>query len=143
MTTHVGPMAKSWYQAKDLDTGYVKTLGYLPAAHGLTIAQNDIIQMVKVPVGAVVVDGALLTGAWTTSVTADVGDGDTEDLYISAADVSAASCTNFFESVGLAGVPKTYSAEDTIDVKLEGANPTDAIAMTLIVGYLTGFDTTP
>lgn len=143
MTTHVAPQAKDWYQAKETDTGYQKVVGYLPSTHGLTIAQNDIIQMLKVPIGAVVVDGALLTGAWGTSVTADVGDGNTEDLYISAADVSAASSTSFFESTGLAGVPYTYTVADTIDVKLEGANPTDAVAMALIAGYLTGCDITP
>lgn len=143
MTTHVAAQAKGWVSAKETDTAYQKVIGYLPAAHGLTIAQNDIIQMVKVPIGAIVADGALLMGAWGGSVTADVGDENTEDLYISAADVSSASCTNFFESTGLAGVPYTYLVADTIDVKLEGANPTDAIAMALIVGYLTGVDITP
>lgn len=142
MTTHVAPQAKAWIQARDSDVIYHKVIGYCPSTHGFTLAQNDIIQMVKVPLGAIVTDVTLLTGALGTSVTADVGDGDTEDLYISAVDVSAASCTRL-ESVGLAGVPKVYAAEDTIDIKLEAANPDESIAFALIVGYVTGVDITP
>lgn len=142
MTTHVAPQAKDWYQAKESDTGYQKVIGYLPAGHGLTLAQNDIIQMVKVPIGAIVTDVTLLTGILGSGVTADVGDGNTEDLYISAADVAAASITHM-ESLGLAGIPYTYSAADTIDVKLEGANPADDVAIALIVGYINGVDITP
>ena len=70
------------------------------------------------------------------------GDGTTEDLYISAANVAAASITHY-ESVGNAGVPKQYTVADTIDVKLEAANPADNIAIALIVGYVVGVDITP
>jgi hypothetical protein len=143
MTTHVAPQAKDWVQAIETDARYQKQIGYMPAAHGLTLAQNDIIQMVKVPIGAIVTDGFLLTGALGGSVTADVGDGNTEDLYISAVSVASASCTAIFESTGTAGVPYTYTVADTIDVKLEGANPSDSVAFALIVGYLTGVDITP
>jgi hypothetical protein len=143
MTTHVGPQAKDWVSAIETDDRYVKQVGYMPASHGLTLAENDIIQMVKVPIGAIVVDGFLLTGALGAGVTADVGDGNTEDLYISAKDVSAASICTIFESTGTAGVPYVYTAADTIDIKLEGANPEDAIAFALIIGYMTGVDITP
>ena len=142
MTTHYSPQAKSWGPTKESDVGYHKVIGYLPATHGLTLAQNDIIEMVKVPIGAIVTDVLLITGILGTSVTADVGDGTTEDLYISAANVAAASTTHM-ESVGLAGVPKQYTVADTIDVKLEAANPADNIAIALIVGYVTGVDITP
>ncbi len=142
MTTHVAPQAKSWYPTKESDVGYHKVIGYCPSTHGFTLVQNDIIQMVKVPIGAIVTDVTLLTGALGTSVTADVGDGNTEDLYISAAAVAAASITHM-ESVGLAGVPYTYLAADTIDVKLEAANPAEEIAFALIVGYVVGVDITP
>lgn len=143
MTTHVSPQAKNWSPAPESDVGYHKVIGYLPAAHGLTLAQNDIIQMVKVPAGAIVTDVTLITGDLGTSITADVGDGDTEDLYISAGDVATAAAVIHMESAGLAGVPKVYSAADTIDVKLEGGNPADNVAIALIVGYVTGVDITP
>ncbi len=142
MTTHVSPQAKDWSPAWESDVGYHKVIGYLPAAHGLTLAQNDIIEMVKVPIGAIVTDVVLLTGVLGGSVTADVGDGNTQDLYMSAVDVSGASINNM-ESVGLAGVPYVYTVADTIDVKLEGANPADNIAISLIVGYVVGVDITP
>jgi len=142
MTTHVAPQGKDFAPVLESDVAYCKRIGYLPAAHGLTLEQNDIIQMVKVPIGAIVTDVTLMTGILGASVTADVGDGDTQDLYISAADVAAASVTHM-ESVGLAGVPKTYAVQDTIDVKLEGADPADNVAIALIVGYVTGLDITP
>jgi len=141
MTTHYSPQAKGYYQAKETDTGYQKAVGYVPAST-LTIEDGDIIEMVKVPIGAVVADVLLLTGAFGASVTADVGDGNTDDLYISAANVAAASITKM-ESLGLAGVPYVYTVADTIDVTLEGANPADTVAFALIVGYLTGVDITP
>lgn len=142
MTTHVAPQAKAWIQARESDAIYHKVIGYCPSTHGFTLAQNDIIQMVKVPLGAIVTDVLLLTGALGTSVTADVGDGNTEDLYISAADVSGASIT-MMESAGLAGVPYRYLEEDTVDIKLEAADPDEEIAFALIVGYITGVDITP
>ncbi len=142
MTTHVAPQCKTWVQAKESDAIYHKVIGYCPSTHGFTLAQNDIVQMVKVPNGAIVTDVTLLTGAMGTSVTADVGDGTTEDLYISAAAVQAESITRM-ESVGNAGVPKQYTEEDTIDVKFEAANPDEEIAFSLIVGYITGVDITP
>jgi len=142
MTTHVAPQAKAWIQARESDAVYHKVIGYCPSTHGFTLVENDIIEMVKVPIGAIVTDVMLLTGALGASVTADVGDGTTEDLYISAANVAAASVTRM-ESTGLAGVPKQYTVADTIDVKLEAANPDEEIAFALIVGYITGVDITP
>jgi len=141
MTTHASPQAKAWSPVRESDVGYHKVIGYMPAAHGLTLAQNDIVQMVKVPIGAIVTDVLLITGA-ITGCTIDVGDGDTEDLYISAVSVNTAAISAM-ESVGLAGVPKVYTAEDTIDVKIEGANPPDNVAFALIVGYVVGVDITP
>ena len=143
MTTHVAPQAKDWYQAKDSDTGYQKVIGYMPAAHGLTLAQNDIIQMVKVGIGTIITDVILLTGAMGSSVTADVGDvTNGESIYISAADVSGNSIT-YMESVDLVGVPFTYTVADTIDVHFEAATPASDQAFSLIVGYITGVDITP
>lgn len=142
MTTHVSPQAQNWSPKRESDVGYHKVIGYVPAST-FTLAQNDIIQMVWVPQGAVVTDITLLTGDLGSSITADVGDGDTEDLYISAGDVATAACVIHMESAGLAGVPKVYSADDTIDVKLEGGNPADNVGIALIVGYVTGVDITP
>jgi len=141
MTTHVAPQAKDWYQAKETDSGYEKVIGYLPAAHGLTLAQNDTVQMVKVPIGAVVADLVLLMGDIGNSVTPNVGDLVSATRYISAGTVST-GC-HLAWSTTQSGVPYTYTAADTIDVVLAGANPADNVAIALIVGYLCGVDITP
>jgi hypothetical protein len=145
MTTHVAPQAKGWSPARESDAGNVHgVIGYLPANHGLTLAENDIIQMVKIPSGAILMDCMLEMPAANTNVLASVGDDTTgAALYITAQSVSGAGTLLRKNGVGLAGVPKRYSAEDTIDVTLSNANPTDAIAIRLDVLYICGVDETP
>ena len=143
MTDHVAPQAKSWYQARESDAGNVQgVIGYLPADHGLTLVQNDVVQMVKVPLGATMMDCILETGALGASVTAAVGDGDDTNRYIAAADHSAAALTRRNQTDKV-GVPHTYTAQDTIDVLLAGGNPADDKAIRLDFFYICGVDTTP
>ena len=142
MTQHFTPQAKANYQAKESDTGYQKVIGYLPAAHGLTLAQNDTIEMVKMPVGAIVTDLRLITGSLGTSVTASVGDASTAARYLSAEDVSAG--INKEWDTHLSGIPYVItSSEPYITVTLAAANPEDNIAIAVIVGYVNGVDITP
>ena len=141
MTTHVSPQVKDWSPVRESDVIYHKVIGYLPAAHGLTLGASDTIQMVKVPLGAIVTDVVLLTGILTGTVTIDVGDGGVPTRYINAANVAAASITRMNRSQS--GVPYTYTAEDTIDITFNAQNPADNVAIALIVGYVTGVDITP
>ena len=143
MTTHKAPQAQAWYQAHESDVGNLQgVIGYLPADHGLTLEQNDVIQMVKIPLGATVIDLMLETGALGASVTAAVGDDGDTDRYIAAADHSSAALTRRNQT-NKVGVPTTYAAENTIDVLLEGGDPADDAAMRLDVFYVNGVDTTP
>ena len=143
MTTHVAAQAKDWYQAHESDVGNLQgVIGYLPAAHGLTLVQNDTIQMVKIPLGATVIDVMLETGALGGSTTASVGDDGDTNRYINAANVAANSLTRK-QQTDKVGIPTTYAAGTTIDVLLEGDNPADDKAIRLDVLYVNGLDTTP
>src|SRR3972149_6484443 len=134
------PQVQSWYQARESDAGNVQgVIGYCPAST-LTLNTTDGVQMVKVPLGAIVIDCLLETGAFGSNVLASVGDG--VALYITAQSVAAAALLRK-NAVGLAGVPKRYAAEDTIDVVFSNANPTDNIAMRLDVFFICGVDETP
>lgn len=147
MTTHKAPQAKTPYPARESDAGNVQgVIGYLPGTQiygeGNVFADNDVVQMVKIPSGATVMDCILRTGALGSNVLASVGDGDDVDRYITATSVAANSITRA-NATADAGVPSTYSDEDTIDVKITNANPDENIAIRLDVFYICGVDTTP
>ena len=100
-------------------------------SYAVDAAQNDVIQMVKVPQGAIIVDGYLrVSGAAGLLVTADVGDGSDDDRFLAAADIDG----TLFHRFNLA-TPFEYSAEDTIDITVEGADPA-SITYTLVIFYL-------
>jgi hypothetical protein len=142
MTTHVAPQAKDWYPARESDAGNVHgVIGYLPASHGLTLITADTIQMVKVPIGATVMDCILESGNMDGSCTLQVGDGDDTDRYIDATNHGTAALTRRGQTDKV-GVPSTYTAADTIDVVC-GTDPSDSVAIRLDVFYITGVDTTP
>lgn len=144
MTTVYSPQAKSWSPARESDAGNVQgVIGYHPGT-ATAWAQDDVVQMVKIPAGATVMDCILETGSLGSNVLASVGDGlgGTTARYITAQSVASAAVLRK-NAVAAAGVPFTYSAEDTIDVVLSNANPTDNIAIRLDVFYICGVDTTP
>ncbi len=134
--------AKAWSPVRESDAGNVQgVIGYVAAADALIINQNDIVQMVKVPLGSTVMDLLLDYNNAGANVNISVGDDDNAAIYIAA--FAAASAAIKRRDVSIAGVPKTYTAEDTIDVKFTNANPTDNIAFALYVMYICGVDTTP
>jgi hypothetical protein len=143
MTTHKAAQAPAWAPARESDCGNLQgVIGYLPANHGLTLAQNDFVQMVKIPSGAIVMDCILETGALGGSVTCAVGDDLDTNRYITATSHANATVTRKNQT-DLVGVPYRYLAENTIDVLLAGANPADNIAIRLDVFYVCGVDETP
>jgi hypothetical protein len=141
MTTHYTPQAKDWSPAREADAGNLQgVIGYFPDT--VSVLNGDVIQMVKIPLGAIVIDTILETGPLGTSVTAAVGDEDDADRYIAAADHSAAALTRRNQTDKV-GVPYRYTAEDTVDVTIGGANVDDNIAVRLDVFYICGVDETP
>lgn len=143
MTTVYSPQAQTWSPCRESDAGNLQgVIGYLPAAHGLTLAQNDVVEMVKIPLGATVMDCILETGSLGTSVTCAVGDETDPNRYIAAADHSSAALTRRNQTDKV-GVPTTYAVEDTIDIVLAGGDPADDKAIRLDVFYINGVDVTP
>lgn len=94
---------------------------------------NDVIQMIKVPKGAVIVDGWITmdsSGAFTFSV----GDGSSVARFQASASVSGAATQQIFLKSKLG---HEYTADDTIDVKLTGiAGSIAAHNISLTVYYL-------
>jgi hypothetical protein len=143
MTTHYSPQAKAWSPVRESDAGNVQgVIGYLPAAHGLTLAQNDIVEMVKIPLGAIVMECMLESGNLGSNVLVNVGDGDDRNRYINAANHASAALTRKNQTDKV-GVPYRYTVEDTIDINLYNANPADNVAIRLDVLYICGVDETP
>lgn len=111
----------------------------LPAT-GAGTAAGDIIQMVKVPNGARVLDVFLAADDLDTdgspTITLSVGDGDDDDRYIVASTIGQASGVARLSSA--VGADKVYTAEDTIDVKVvAAATAKQAGDITLTVWYQT------
>jgi hypothetical protein len=88
-------------------------------------AQNDSIELVNVPKGARVMGGRVAYSAFGASVTLDIGNGSTENYYLSALDVSAAGASDYANTIALKGVGSDgeVSAAFVLTAKLEGANP--------------------
>jgi len=134
--------AKSWSPARESDAGNLQcVIGYVAAADALIINQNDVCEMVKIPVGAVIVDCILDIPNVGANVNVEVGDGDSTAYLIAAQAGSTAALVR--RNVTGSGVPKQYAVEDTIDLRFSNANPTDNVAASLYVMYVCGLDITP
>lgn len=88
-------------------------------------AQNDFIELCRLPEGARIYHGRVDFTDFGTSVTMDIGDGTTENKYLSALDVAtAAGQADFANTHALYGLGRErLSAGITLTAKLEGANP--------------------
>lgn len=88
-------------------------------------AQNDLVQLCRLPVGARILRGYLDFTDFGTSVTVDIGDGTTENKYASALDVAtAAGQANFANTWALYGLGRErLSTAIVLTAKLEAANP--------------------
>lgn len=88
-------------------------------------AQNDYVELARIPEGARIYHGRIDFTDFGTSVTLDIGDGTTENKYASAVDVAtAAGNADFANTYALYGLGREkLSAGITLTAKLEGANP--------------------
>ncbi|MFY7808470.1 MAG: hypothetical protein ACOVSV_05755 [Fimbriimonadaceae bacterium] len=88
-------------------------------------AQNDLVELVRLPVGARIITGFVDFTDFGTSVTLDIGDGTTENKYLSASDVATAAGTSDFANTwaryGLGR--ERLSVVTTLTAKFEAANP--------------------
>jgi hypothetical protein len=105
------------------------------------LALNDVIQMVKVPNGAVVSNVVLATDDLDThgtpTIVLDVGDGGDTDRYIDGATVGQAGGVTDSSNLAIGGIGYEYTDEDTIDILVQAAPATGATSGTLklIVHY--------
>jgi hypothetical protein len=130
---------KSWHQARESDAGNVQgVIGYLVGDQ--VLAQDDVVQMIKIPLGAIVMECILETAAMGSNVLGSVGDDLDVDRYITATNIAAASLTrrNSVAPLQGPGIPYRYVSDQTIDVVLSNANPTDNMSMRLDVFYICG-----
>jgi len=93
------------------------------------LALNDVIQMVKIPAGATVLDVIVVSDDVDTNgvpaVTYDVGDGVAPAYYMSGSAIGQVGGIGRMDAVG--AHPKTYAAEDTIDITVSAAPATAAV----------------
>lgn len=96
-------------------------------------AQNDFVELCRLPEGARVYRGYLDYTAFGASVTLDIGDGTTENKYVSALSVATAGQANFATTNALFGLGRErLSTNTTLTAKFEAANP----ASGSIYGYV-------
>lgn len=88
-------------------------------------AQNDLVELCRLPVGARIMHGRVDFTDFGTSVTLDIGDGTTENKYLSAADVAtAAGLSDFANTYARYGLGRErLSTAITLTAKFEAANP--------------------
>jgi hypothetical protein len=97
---------------------------------------DDVIQMVKIPVGAIIQEVILsvddLDGA--TSLTLSVGDGDDPNRYIQASTIGQAGGTARMAMVTTIDCHNyTYTADDTIDVHAEAVSGSETATGTIVL----------
>lgn len=102
---------------------------------------NDVVQMLKVPKGAVVVDVALgaddLDTNGSPAITLDVGDGGDPDRYIAASTIAQTGAAPV-QTMLKTGFGFAYTADDTIDILVKAAPATGAVGtVRLMATYLT------
>lgn len=115
MATLTASAAQSNVPAKLLVNGTVSRVVTYNATAALSV--GDIVQMVRVPMGAVVTG---VSYAWSLSagvITAMIGDGNNKSAYAAATVFSAAAIAVADSSV-FAGFGRSYSAEDTVDIEV-------------------------
>lgn len=89
------------------------------------VAQNDTVELARIPEGARIYSGRVDFTDFGTSVTMDIGDGTTENKYASAIDVAtAAGQSDFANTWALYGLGRErVTAGFTLTAKFEAANP--------------------
>ena len=105
----------------------------LPANHGNTLAQDDFINLFKLPKDCRPLEILRTNGAFGASVTLDVGFSGDEDAFESAVSVAAAQTTPV---LGVVDDISVLTSEVTVQAKLEGANPPDDQELTIGISYV-------
>ena len=129
MATLTAPDVSAGVQPKGLRVGLVAVASTF--SNSACLSTGDVIQMVKVPANATVVDLKISTSITAGSVT--IGDGVDTDRYHQG---YAMSLSGGLAQMTAVLTPYTYSTDDTIDVVVSAsATMSAAGAINLIVVY--------
>lgn len=134
-TTYTATKAASTYPAR---AGVGLTTVFHTYTPSSALVINDVIQMVKVPVGATIVDMILATqdldSNGAPAISLAVGDGGSTSRFISSSTIARTGGVTFLNQEG--GFLYTYTSEDTIDVIVLAAPATwQSGSIGLIVTY--------
>jgi hypothetical protein len=101
------------------------------------LAAADVIQMVKVPSGAKIVDVKIAASATLGgTLTAEVGDGNSTNRFI-VSGTFGQGAASAAQTLAPAGVGYAYTADDTIDIKINtAATQATGAVITLVATYL-------
>lgn len=131
-------MASTLYSTKVASTVPSRGGIHLTSVHGTyelsaALVVNDVIQMVKVPKGARIVEVILgsddLDTGGSPAIILAVGDGTTADRFVTGSTIAQGAGLVRLNQVD--GIGYVYTAEDTIDIKVTTAPATGATSGTL------------
>lgn len=128
MATITATAAQSNVPAKALVTGVNAVEGVYTISTALS--NGDVIQMVRVPSGAKIVDVMLVVDHQNSASVFNVGDGGDVDRYIASRSTSGVAQINT-----LIGLGYSFSAEDTIDIQAVVTTATAVGSLRLRVLY--------
>ena len=112
------------------------------SASGFQPAANDIVQALDIPAESIVMNAGIeVLTASPSSVTLDMGDGDTADIYVDNLDSTSTGYSAVHQDVLSTG--KIYASADTIDIKVLGAQDTTGkVRAWAVVCDISGIDET-
>jgi hypothetical protein len=139
MATLTATAAQSTVPAKYAINGVItRVVDYsLGATGNPNLSTGDVIQMLRVPNGAIVTDVWFVTDQLSGgNYTVTVGDGNDADRYFASLSTGSTSGINKMTLVGT-GLGYSYSAEDTIDITASTVTTATASGvLRLVVSYI-------
>lgn len=135
MATITATAAQSTVPAKYSIKGAITRVVDYSLTGNASLSSGDVIQMLRVPSGAVIMDLAFITDALSGgNYTVTIGDGNSATRY--SGSLSTGSTSSFTRISLAAGVGYSYSAEDTIDITVGTATTaTQSGVVRLMVSY--------
>jgi hypothetical protein len=132
MATFTATAAQAGVQAIHHITGTITRV--IQYAFTASASAGDVVQMLRVPVGAIVSRVAIANSASAGVITANIGDGNDTSAYGASVVLSGSAVLQ--TSMPYRGVGRSYSVEDTIDIVVAAiSTPAAETKLTLVVDY--------
>lgn len=117
ITTYTSPDVSAGVQPKGLRVGLIAVSGSF-SSPAVSVTAGDVIQMVKVPANAAVVNMIISTNA-NIGASVIVGDGVDTDRYNTGYNISVSAVPAGINAINY--VPYVYSTDDTIDLTISAS----------------------